>query len=235
MTNSQPKTGVLTLLSDKEGTNAIYVHGDTVGKTTTLSIDHVEIQLVDTSETWTPNTIHAVADDGAQAVVNIMDESVINIAAEYNAAVSAGKNAVLNMSGGTINVAGGHCGSGIYSYGKNNHSTINVTGGTFNITADASESTSGYNAGIEAAGTCSLTVTAAHFNVSAKGGTLGAAVMLGRDVDAEFGTGVTIDVYQSVWKGNWSITDHNTDIDITQKGFAHNAKLINNATIIRHK
>ena len=63
--------------------------------------------------------------------------------------------------------------------------TINVTGGTFNITADASESTSGYNAGIEAAGTCSLTVTAAHFNVSAKGGTLGAAVMLGRDVDAE--------------------------------------------------
>lgn len=227
MTNSQPKTGVLTLLADKEGTNAIYVHGDTVGKTTTLSIDHVEIQLVDTSETWTPNTIHAVADDGAQAVVNIMDGSVINIAAEYNA--------VLNMSGGTINVTGGHCGSGIYSYGKNNHSTINVTGGTFNITADASESTSGYNAGIEAAGTCSLTVTAAHFNVSAKGGMLGAAVMLGRDVDAEFGTGVTIDVYQSVWKGNWSITDHNTDIDITQKGFAHNAKLINNATIIRHK
>ncbi len=177
MTNSQPKTGVLTLLADKEGTNAIYVHGDTVGKTTTLSIDHVEIQLVDTSETWTPNTIHAVADDGAQAVVNIMDGSVINIAAEYNA--------VLNMSGGTINVTGGHCGSGIYSYEKNNHSTINVTGGTFNITADASESTSGYNAGIEAAGTCSLTVTAAHFNVSAKGGTLGAAVMLGRDVDAE--------------------------------------------------
>ena len=94
MTNSQPKTGVLTLLSDKEGTNAIYVHGDTVGKTTTLSIDHVEIQLVDTSETWTPNTIHTVADDGAQAVVNIMDGSVINIAAEYNA--------VLNMSGGTL-------------------------------------------------------------------------------------------------------------------------------------
>ena len=106
MTNFQPKTGVLTLLAD------------TVGKTTTLSIDHVEIQLVDTSETWTPNTIRADAEDDAQAVVNIMDGSVINIAAEYNAAVSAGKSAVLNMSGGTINVTGGHCGSGIYSYEK---------------------------------------------------------------------------------------------------------------------
>ena len=254
------ESGKLNILADDSGTDAIFVTAAS-GETTTLNVENVEIDLLDTTATWTPNTIHAKAADDGTAIVNVKEGAIINVAAEYNAAIVADKNAVinmqdgcinidysvasqtgcvygisledssavLNMSGGIINVTGDHCGSGIYSYG--NASTINVTGGTFNIDATAQNSGTGYNYGIEAASDCALTVSGATFNVKATGGTLGAAVALGSRVNASFASDVTINVYQNVWEKNWSIVDYNSDKDITKNTVSRTGTLTNSATI----
>ena len=257
---SSSENGKLSILADDSETDAIFVTA-AANETTTLNVQNVEIDLLDTTATWTPNTIHAKADDGGQAVVNVKEGAEIHVAAESNAAIVADKNAVinmqdglidvtyntdsqvgcvygisleddsavLNMSGGTINVTGGHCGSGIYSYG--NASTINVTGGTFNIDATAQLSGSGYNFGIEACTGCTLNVSGATFNVKATGGTLAAAVALGSRVNASFASDVIINVYQTVWTKNWSIVDYNTDNDLTKKVVSRIGTLTNNAVI----
>jgi len=193
------------------------------------------------------NTILAESSDSTKpATVNIKDGATLSTAAEENAVLTLGANAVgnmsggvinavypeenadwanvkgiqidadsavFNMSGGTINVGGKHCASGIRSYRK--ACTINITGGTINVSGDTTGGV-GENIGIELGRFGTLNISNATINVQGKNDAAGIGIYPAKDTIVNMAGSVRINVTNYAdYSNNFAI--RNSDMDFTNE------------------
>jgi len=157
--------------SDAADQNAITVSNSDANTTTTLDLTDVTINFADVdsgeaNEDVNYNAIVVEAEAG-KAVLNVNDGTELNVVADHQTPIFAGKNSEVNVNGGEINVendlTNAYCVWGIYV--TDSSAVINVTGGVFNVTGVHSAS------GIYAYGVNpTVNISGGTFNVETSGG-----------------------------------------------------------------
>jgi hypothetical protein len=101
--------GTFTFETNSSSQDGLYVYSDEAGVKSVLNVDNVEMHL---ENNYRSEAMHAVADNGGEAILNLNDGSIVYV--DGSNSISA----IYVQSNGTFNLNGGHIvveNSGVYS------------------------------------------------------------------------------------------------------------------------